>query len=121
MTRFFFHVHNGVSVFDDVGLELPDIEAAEAAAIELSRQILNDEPGGPLWQSNTWRVEVSDAPGILGPTFLIIQFSITRTAIRSGAASPFVTALAGPPPTDGHQDRTRAFRENENKGRRRRL
>ncbi|WOH56103.1 MULTISPECIES: DUF6894 family protein [Bradyrhizobium] len=64
MTRFFFHVHNGISVFDDVGLELPDIEAAEAAAIELFGEILNDGPDGPLWQKNTWRVEVSDGPGI---------------------------------------------------------
>jgi len=121
MTRFFFHIHNDISVFDDVGLELPDIESAEAAAIELSGKILNDGADGLLWQNNTWRVEVSDTPGILGRTFLVVQFSITRTAIRSGAASPFVTALAGPPPTDGHQDRTRAFRENENQGRRRRL
>ena len=82
MTRFFFHVHNGISVFDDVGLELPDIEAAEAAAIELSGQILNDGPDGPLWQNNTWRVEVSDGTGILGRTFLIVQFSIARTAIN---------------------------------------
>ncbi|WP_369722022.1 hypothetical protein AB8Z38_34640 [Bradyrhizobium sp. LLZ17] len=48
MTRFFFHVHNGISVFDDVGLELPDIEAAEAAAIELFGEILNGGPNGPL-------------------------------------------------------------------------
>ena len=87
MTRFFFHVHNGISVFDDVGLELPDIEAAEAAAIELSGQILNDGPDGPLWQDNNWRVEVTDGPGILGQTFLIIQFSITRTAINPTLAA----------------------------------
>ncbi|WP_409191934.1 DUF6894 family protein [Bradyrhizobium sp. RDM4] len=78
MTRFFFHVHNGISVFDDVGLELPDIEAAEAAAIELFGEILNDGPSGPLWQNNSWRVEVSDGPGLLARTFLMVQFSITR-------------------------------------------
>lgn len=87
MTHFFFHVHNGISVFDEVGLELPDIEAAEAAAIELSGQILNDGPEGPLWQNNTWRVEVSDSPGILGRTFLIVQFSITRAAINPTAVA----------------------------------
>ena len=78
MTQFFFHVHNGISVFDDVGLELPDIEAAEAAAIELFGEILNDGPSGPLWQNNSWRVEVSDGPGLLARTFLKVQFSITR-------------------------------------------
>ncbi|WFU37457.1 hypothetical protein QA640_23545 [Bradyrhizobium sp. CB82] len=87
MTRYFFHVHNGISVFDDVGLELPDIEAAEAAAIELSGQILNDGPDGPLWQNNKWRVEVTDGPGILGQTFLVVQFSITRPATNPTAAA----------------------------------
>ncbi|WP_284274537.1 DUF6894 family protein [Bradyrhizobium iriomotense] len=88
MTRFFFHAHGGISVFDDVGLELPDIEAAQAAAIELSRQILNEGPEGPFWQDSKWRVEVTDGPGICGHTFLVAQFSVTRkTNIRSSAAS----------------------------------
>jgi hypothetical protein len=50
MTRFFFLVHDGISVFDDIGLELPDVAAAQAAAIELSGKIINDGPKGPLWQ-----------------------------------------------------------------------
>jgi hypothetical protein len=78
MTRFFFHAHGGISVFDDVGLELPDIEAAQAAAIELSRQILNEEPEGPFWQDLNWRVEVTDGPGIDGQTFLVLRFSVAR-------------------------------------------
>ena len=78
MTRFFFHVHGGISVLDDVGLELPDIDAAQAAAIELSRQILNEKPEGPMWQDNEWRVQVSDSPRIGGQTFLLLQFSIWR-------------------------------------------
>ncbi|WP_409192606.1 DUF6894 family protein [Bradyrhizobium sp. RDM4] len=85
MTRFFFHVHAGISVLGDVGLELPDIDAAQAAAIELSRQILNEEPEGPMWQDNEWRVQVSDSPGIGGQTFLLLQFSVWR----DNAARPF--------------------------------
>ncbi|UPK33112.1 hypothetical protein IVB18_33505 [Bradyrhizobium sp. 186] len=77
MTRFFF-VHSCISVFDDVGLELPDIDAAQAAAIELSGRILNDEPEGPLWHDNKWRVEVTGSPGIGGQTFLVLPFSVTR-------------------------------------------
>lgn len=88
MTRFFFHAHGGISVFDDVGLDLPDIDAAQKAAIELSRQILNEEPEGPFWQDLNWRVEVTDSPlGIGGQTFLIVQFSITRTAINPTAVA----------------------------------
>ncbi|MGY3396490.1 DUF6894 family protein [Bradyrhizobium sp. 1200_D9_N1_1] len=87
MTRFFFHAHGGISVFDDVGLDLPDIDAAQKAAIELIRQILNEEPDGPFWQDLNWRVEVTDSPGIGGQTFLIVQFLITRTAINPTAVA----------------------------------
>ncbi len=66
MTRFFFHIHNDISVFDDVGLELRTSRSAEAAAIELSGKILSDGADGLLWQNNTWRVEVSDTPGSSG-------------------------------------------------------
>ncbi|WP_187434621.1 DUF6894 family protein [Bradyrhizobium cytisi] len=66
MTRFFFHVHGGISVLDDVGLELPDIDAAEATVIELSRQILKEEPEGPMWQDNEWRVQVTDSLALAG-------------------------------------------------------
>ncbi|MDH2405077.1 hypothetical protein QCM77_34945 [Bradyrhizobium sp. SSUT18] len=69
MIRFFFHVHGGISVFGDVVLELPDIDAAQAAAIELSRQTFKEEPEGPMWQDNEWRGQVTDSPGIGGRTF----------------------------------------------------
>jgi hypothetical protein len=75
MPRFFFHVHDGISVFDDIGLELPDVAAAQAAAIELSSKILKDGPGGPLWQNFDWRVEVTDSPGKAGRLSLSFTFS----------------------------------------------
>jgi len=77
MTRYFFHVHNGISILDDIGLELPDITAAQAAAIELTRKIL-DEPDGPLWQDHSWRVEVSGSPRGGGEAFLMIRISVAR-------------------------------------------
>ena len=40
MPRYFFHIHDGHSVLDDVGLDLPDISAARTTAIELSGEIL---------------------------------------------------------------------------------
>lgn len=53
MTRFFLHVHDGISAFDDVGLELPDIAAAQAAAIELNSRILNEGAEGPCGRTLT--------------------------------------------------------------------
>ena len=78
MTRFFFHVHDGISIFDDVGLELPDIAAAQAAAIELSSKILNEGAEGPLRQDLDWRVEVTDSPRIGGQIFVVVNFSVTQ-------------------------------------------
>ncbi len=78
MPRYFFHVHDRTSVLDEIGLELPDIAAARGAAIELSREILKDAAGGPLWEVQHWQVEVTDNPHLLGRTFFILEFSVTH-------------------------------------------
>ncbi|MGY8664311.1 hypothetical protein Q3C01_18455 [Bradyrhizobium sp. UFLA05-109] len=87
MPRFFFHAHGGISVFDDIGLELPDVAAAQLVAIEVCRNILNEGPEGPFWEDLNWRIEVTDGPGICGQTFLVVQFSVTRTAIIPNASA----------------------------------
>jgi hypothetical protein len=79
MPRFFFHVHNGISVLDDTGVDLPDVAAAQAAAIELSHDILKSGATGPLWDHLRWRMEVTDNPQLSGGrTFFVVEFSITQ-------------------------------------------
>lgn len=78
MSRYFFHIHDGRSVIDELGLELPDIEDARIAAVALSSEILSDETIGPFWDGQSYRVEVTDSPGLGGRTFFVLQFSVTR-------------------------------------------
>lgn len=74
MPRYFFHVHDGISVLDDTGTELADIAAARAEAIDMSGQILKDGSIGELWKGVPWRVEVTDSPDPGGRMFFVLNF-----------------------------------------------
>ena len=43
MPRFFFHLHNTVDVRDDVGRELPSLDAARAEAVNACRALMADD------------------------------------------------------------------------------
>jgi hypothetical protein len=64
MPRFFFHVHDGTSIRDDEGTDLPDIFAAQEEAIRLSGALLG-EMGGKFWNGTEWSLEVTDEAGRL--------------------------------------------------------
>ena len=78
MPRYFFHVHDGSSVLDDIGLELPDIVAARTAAIELSGEILKHDLAERLLPHDFWQLEVSDSPTLGGRSLFILWFSVTE-------------------------------------------
>jgi hypothetical protein len=80
MPRYFFHIHDGHSVLDDVGLDLPDILAARSAAIELSREILKHDVMEPFLHHLCWQVEISDSPELGGRSLFVLQFSIAEAA-----------------------------------------
>jgi hypothetical protein len=63
MPRFFFHVRKGTTLVRDLeGQELPDLEDAHQAALDVSRKILVD---GLLADDDrlNWSMEVTDARG----------------------------------------------------------
>ncbi|BBB94986.1 hypothetical protein ABIF38_001340 [Bradyrhizobium japonicum] len=76
MPRYFFHIHGGHSVLDDVGLDLPDILAARTTAIELSGEILKHDVTEPFLRHLRWHVEISDSPEPGGQSLFVLQFSI---------------------------------------------
>lgn len=76
MPRYFFHIYDGDSVLDDVGLELPDIVAARSAAIELSGELLKHDLEDSFPPHLFWQVEVSDSPGLGGRSLFILRFSV---------------------------------------------
>ena len=71
MPRYFFHVHDGSSIRDNEGTELPDIFAAQEQAILLSGELLR-EMGGKFWNGEEWSLEVTDEAGRI---LFILRFS----------------------------------------------
>jgi len=74
MPRYFFHVHDGVSLPDPEGTELRDIYEAQAEAVRLSGELLR-EIGREFWNGGNWQVKVTDGSGAL-------LFTLTFTAIE---------------------------------------
>ena len=77
MPRFFFHVHDGVSVPDPEGTELSGIFEAQAEAVRLSGELLR-EIGREFWDGGLWKVEVTDQTGRA-------LFTLTFTAVEHTA------------------------------------
>ncbi len=57
MPRYFFHVVSPSPDPDDEGFELPDIHAAQMAAVRLCGEMVT-EIDGRFWQDPIWRLEV---------------------------------------------------------------
>ena len=57
MPRYFFHVVHPSSERDTDGHEFPDIYAAQAAAVRLCGEIIQ-EIDGRFWENPVWRLEV---------------------------------------------------------------
>ena len=74
MPRYFFNVYDGYSKLDTDGTELSDIYTAQHEAIRLSGELLREE-GGKFWNNNEWRLEVTDASGVV---LFILRFSATE-------------------------------------------
>lgn len=64
MPRYFFHFESqGVRVRDDVGLALPDVEAAWYQAVRSGRDLISAESTlGCSWEGQT--VEIEDEAGL---------------------------------------------------------
>ena len=84
MPRYFFHVHDGTSVRDLEGTELPDINAAKRDAVRLAAGVLNDNPE-QFWNGEDWSIDVCDAHGLL--LFTLNFTAAMAPAIRDGRQS----------------------------------
>lgn len=79
MPRYFFHVHDGKSIPDHKGVELPDWDAARLHAITVAGRIVADEPQR-LGLGEDWTMEVSDENGLV---LFKLDFHITASpAVR---------------------------------------
>lgn len=59
MPRYFFDIHDGVDIIDEVGTELPSFAAVRDTAVRASGEAIKDL-GIKFWDSRDWRLEVQD-------------------------------------------------------------
>jgi hypothetical protein len=69
--RYFFHLEDGTSIPDNEGTELPSLEAAKHAAVQLLAQTLCNAPS-KFWNAETYRVNVTDRAGLILFTLEIV-------------------------------------------------
>ncbi|EQB33529.1 DUF6894 family protein [Sphingobium ummariense] len=62
MPIYHFNVQDGVSLPDEVGHELPDLETAKREAVLLAGALIR-ELGADFWQGDEWRMCVTDHDG----------------------------------------------------------
>jgi hypothetical protein len=87
MARFYFNVHDGKSILDDEGTELPDWRAARIEAIRLAGHILQDD-AHRIALGEDWRIEVTDHTGLIlfQMTFQVVEAPVLLEQIARDAA-----------------------------------
>lgn len=74
MPRFFFNIHDGVSIEDKEGTEFPDWRAAQLEAIRLAGTIVANN-ASRLQLGEDWCLEVTDDTGLV---LFRLDFSISE-------------------------------------------
>lgn len=74
--RYYFHVLNGKKLIDDVGTEVPDIEAVKAEAVKYAGTVLMSEQPTDMWKGIAWEMKVTDSPSPEeGRTYLTLKLT----------------------------------------------
>jgi hypothetical protein len=70
MTRYFFHIEDGVAAQDEEGIELATLAEAKCEAVKLAGQHICDA-AGTFWDTEEWRLTATDETGL---TLFVLQF-----------------------------------------------
>ena len=71
MPRFYFHIHDGVDLRDDVGTELPGRDAIRSHSLRLAGECIRHLQDN-FWGHCEWRLDVTDEQGV---NVLTLRFS----------------------------------------------
>ena len=63
MTRYFFNVHDGRHIIDEIGTDLPDIAAVRQEAVRSATDLLHANRDIDLWNGQEWKMVVTDGDG----------------------------------------------------------
>lgn len=75
VTRFYFHVANGRTTLDEVGLDLPDLDAVRKEALGTTRDLMC-EAQPHVWAGELCRVWVTDRPDAAAPPVFTLELSV---------------------------------------------
>jgi Domain of unknown function (DUF6894) len=78
MPRFYFHIDDGWTHIDQVGVKLPDLETARDEAVSAAGQILRDGAAKNLWSGKPWRMWVTQSPLATEKPLFVLRFSATN-------------------------------------------
>jgi hypothetical protein len=78
MPRYYFHIHDGMSLPDKEGTEIADLDAAKAEAIKLAAGVLRNGCADVFWNGTPWRLDVTDCPEPDAPAFVVLNFFATE-------------------------------------------
>jgi hypothetical protein len=78
--RYYFHVRNGKTLFDDEGMELSSLAAVREEAVLSSAETLKgNHPPQSFWSGEPWTLWVTDEPNGGGNTILALTFAARAT------------------------------------------
>jgi hypothetical protein len=75
MPQYYFHIEDDRTEVDQIGMELPDLEAARAEAIGAAGELLRDGAAKSLWSGKPWRMWVTLSPFAAEKPLFVIRFS----------------------------------------------
>ena len=78
MPRYYFHVEDAHTEIDEVGVELPNLEAARNEAVRTAGEILRDGAAKNLWGGKPWRMWVTQSPSPSETELFSLWFSATQ-------------------------------------------
>jgi hypothetical protein len=78
MPRFYFHIDDGWTHIDQVGVELADLETARDEAVSAAGQILRDGAAKNLWSGKPWRMWVTQSRFANEKPLFVLRFSATN-------------------------------------------
>jgi hypothetical protein len=77
--RYYFHIKNGESLFDEEGMELESLAAVRQEAALASIELLKGPPPPDFWAGEPWMLWVTEQPNGGGNTVLATTFASRAT------------------------------------------
>ncbi len=82
MSRFFFHVHDGRSLMDDLGAEFGSLADARQFAARYASDLIRDQPD-LFWSEEEWKIDIADIDGLVFSTLIILGIDSPAGGSRS--------------------------------------